>query len=159
MNKFVAALLTVAALQQPQQATQEPAQPFDAFLVEIRAEALAKGISQATIDASLTGLEPLAIVVTRDRAQPEVTQSLDDYLAQRLTATRIATGRTLLTTHAELLNRVEKAYGLSPETMVSVWGLESNFGAFTGSYPTIAALATLAWDARRQLFRNELFEA
>jgi len=99
------------------------------------------------------------VVVTRDRAQPENTQSLDAYLAQRLTASRISNGRTLTATHKELLERVEKTYGLSPSTMVSIWGLVSNFGAFTGTYPTIAALVTLAWDARRPLFRAELFEA
>jgi membrane-bound lytic murein transglycosylase B len=149
----------------PQQATppvqepQPPPQPFEVFLAELRAEALSRGISQATVDASLTGLEPLAVVVTRDRSQPESTQSLDDYLRQRLTASRVATGRSLVDTHSDLLERIEKAYGLSPEAMVAIWGIESNFGAFTGSYPTIAALATLAWDARRPLFRAELFEA
>jgi membrane-bound lytic murein transglycosylase B len=136
-----------------------PQQSFEAFLADVRAEALTKGISAATVEAALTGLEPLAVVVTRDRAQPESTQSLDDYLKQRLTDARIATGRTLAATHRDLLARVEKAYGLSPATMVSIWGLESNFGAFTGSYPTIAALVTLAWDARRPIFRAELFEA
>ena len=43
--------------------------------------------------------------------------------------------------------------------MIAIWGLESNFGKFTGSYPTIAALATLAYDGRRALFRDELFHA
>lgn len=160
---FGAALaLFVAAV--PQQATpvpvpQQPQQDFQAFVAELRTEALAKGISATTVEAALTGLEPLAVVVTRDRAQPESTQSLDDYLKQRLTESRVSTGRALTATHKELLGKIEKAYGLSPATMVAIWGLESNFGAFTGSYPTIAALVTLAWDARRPLFRTELFEA
>ncbi len=152
------ALLALPGPQQPQDPA-SPQQPFEAFLADLRTEALSRGISQATIDASLTGLEPLAVVVTRDRAQPEITQSLDDYVKQRLTAKRIETGRELTRTHLELLDRVNKAYGLSPQMMVAIWGLESNFGAFTGTYPTIAALATLAWDARRPLFRAELFEA
>jgi peptidoglycan lytic transglycosylase B len=47
-----------------------------------------------------------------------------------------------------------------PEILVSVWGLESNFGRFSGVRPTIAALATLAWDPRRSsLFRRELMNA
>ena len=147
----------------PQQATpvppQEPQLSFEAFLAELRTEAVSRGISQATVDAALTGLEPLAVVVSRDRTQPETVQSLDEYLKQRLTAKRVETGRSLSKTHSELLERIEKTYGMSPPMMVSIWGIESNFGSFTGSYPTIAALATLAWDARRPLFRNELFEA
>jgi hypothetical protein len=43
--------------------------------------------------------------------------------------------------------------------MVAFWGLESNFGQFTGTYPTIQALATLAYDGRRQIFRDELIAA
>ena len=43
---------------------------------------------------------------------------------------------------------------------VAIWGLESNFGRFQGVRPTIATLATLAYDGRRQtLFREELFAA
>ena len=43
---------------------------------------------------------------------------------------------------------------------MGVWGLESNFGRFTGVRPTVAALATLAWDPRRSaFFRGELFDA
>ena len=84
----IAAVIALAGPQQPQEPA--PQVPFDAFLADLRVEAIAKGISQATIDAALTGLEPLAVVVTRDRAQPENTQSLDDYLKKRLTASRVS---------------------------------------------------------------------
>jgi membrane-bound lytic murein transglycosylase B len=155
------AIALVVPQQAPQQAPPPAAQTpsFEDFMAGVRAEARERGISPATIDLALSGLEPLPVVVTRDRAQPESTQSLDEYLAQRLTPRRIATGREMLATHAGLLARIEQAYGIAAPVMVAVWGLESNFGAFTGSYPTIAALATLAWDARRQLFRDELFIA
>ena len=142
-----------------QQADPPPQITFEQFLAGVRSEALARGISQATIDSALTGIEPVTVVVTRDRAQPEMTQSLDDYVGQRLTARRVDTGREMAITHRELLARIEKDYGLSAPVMVAIWGVESNFGSFTGSYSTIAALATLAYDGRRQLFRDELFEA
>ena len=136
-----------------------PAAAFEEFLVGVRAEARTLGIRQATIDAALTGIEANPVVVARDRAQPELTQSLDEYLAARLTPTRIETGRTMAVTHAELLGKIEKEYGLSAPMMVSVWGLESNFGAFTGTYQTVTSLATLAFDGRRPLFRAELVAA
>ena len=59
----------------------------------------------------------------------------------------------------DLLSRIEAAYGVPGPVMVAVWGLESNFGKFTGSYQTISALATLAFDARRPIFRTELMNA
>lgn len=136
-----------------------PVPSFTEFLAGVRKEALALGIRATTLDAALSGLEPNPVVVARDRAQPELTQSLDDYLKQRLTPTRITTARTLAQTHAELLGKVEQAYGVSAPMMVAFWGLESNFGQFTGTYQTINSLATLAYDGRRAIFRDELFAA
>jgi len=144
----------------PTPAVQAPPQPsFEEFLAGVRTAALAQGIGAATLDSAFAGLEPNPVVLARDRAQPELTQSLDDYLTARLTPARIATARTLAKTHAGVLEQVTKAYGVPGPLMVSLWGLESNFGAFTGTYQTIGSLATLAWDGRRQIFRDELIAA
>jgi len=144
-------------------ATQQAPAPqpdFAAWLDGVRAEALTRCISPATVDRALTGLEPEPVVVARDRAQPEQVQSLDAYLTQRLTTRTRTSARTMLTTHRQLLAKVEQRYGVPAEMVVSVWGLESNFGAFTGTRPIIKALATLAFDPRRAtLFRAELFHA
>ena len=132
---------------------------FEEFLASVRTEALARGISQATLDRALANLQIEQVVVSRDRAQPETVQSLDAYLAQRLSARTIATAREMNTRHAALLARIEGTYGVPGPVMIAIWGLESNFGKFTGTYPTIAALATLAYDGRRPLFRTELLNA
>jgi membrane-bound lytic murein transglycosylase B len=132
---------------------------FQAFLAGVKAEAVERGISESTIAAALEGLTPAPVVVARDRAQPEQVQSLDAYLAQRLTRRTITTARQMRERHAGLLRQVETAYGVPPAILTAVWGLESNFGRFTGTYPTIRALATLAFDNRRPLFRSELFAA
>ena len=137
----------------------EPRQPFESFLQDVRREALERGISSATLDAALSGLAPDPVVVTRDRTQPEVVQSLDAYLAQRLSPRTITTARRMAVEHRQVLTRVEADFGVPSSLMVAVWGLESNFGRFTGTYPTIQALATLAYDNRRTLFRSELFAA
>jgi membrane-bound lytic murein transglycosylase B len=143
--------------QAPPQAAPRPT--FEEFLAGIRAEARALGVRSSTLDAALTGLEPLAVVIERDRAQPELTQSLDDYLRARLTDRRVTTGRSMVVAHRALLGRIEQAYGIPSHLMVAIWGLESNFGAFTGTHPTITSLATLAYDGRRTLFRGELLAA
>ena len=142
-----------------QTATTPPSQSFDEFLAGLRVEAASKGISQATIDAALTNVERLPVVTERDKSQPEIVITLDKYLSQRLTPKTVATAREMAATHADLLHQVEEAYGVPPSLMIAVWGVESNFGAFTGSRPIIAALATLAFDGRRALFRTELFNA
>ncbi len=158
MRSAAAAVCLLGAL-----AFQDPPPPpgptFEEFLAGVRAEALKRGISEATLDRALTRLQPEPVVVARDRAQPEVTQSLEDYVQQRLSPKTVATAREMAARHAAVLAHVERAYGVQPALMVAIWGLESNFGAFTGSYPTIAALATLAFDGRRPIFRSELFAA
>ena len=78
-------------------------------------------------------------------------------MARLLKPKTIATARAAAVTHAKLLRQIEDAYGVPPSIMIAVWGVESNFGTFTGIRPTVAALATLAYDGRRALFRNELF--
>src|ERR1700730_904071 len=62
--------------------------------------------------------------------------------------------------HRTLVREVSEKYGVPPTLLVGIWGLESNFGRFSGVRPTIGALATLAWDPRRStMFRNELLDA
>jgi membrane-bound lytic murein transglycosylase B len=134
--------------------------PFGEWLSGVRAEARARGISEPTLAAAFDHLEPLPIVVERDRTQAEIVQTLDGYLAQHVSRTVIATARARRTEHAALLNRVSREFGVPPAIVVAVWGLESNFGRFSGVRPTIQTLATLAYDPRRSdLFREELFSA
>ena len=137
-----------------------PQQTFEEWLAAVRAEALENGISKATLDKALAGLEPLPIVVERDRTQAELVLTLEQYLKRRLTAPTIRTARKEAKEHASLLKKVSAAYGVPPGVIVAVWGLESNYGRFSGVRPTIATLATLAYDPRRSaMFRAELFDA
>ena len=100
------------------------------------------------------------MVLERDRAQAEIVLPLEAYLRRRLTARFITAGREAYSRHKTLLESIGKAYGVSPSIIAAIWGVESNYGRFTGVRPTIAALATLAWDPRRStFFRGELFDA
>src|SRR5512132_3743076 len=138
-----------------------PRPSFAEFLRGIRDEAIEKGIRAEIADAALTHIEePLPIVLERDRAQAETVLSLETYIARRLTPKRIRTGREMMARHRDLLARVADQYGVPARIIVAIWGVESEYGRLTGIRPTIAALATLAWDPRRStLFRTELFRA
>jgi len=159
----VCVLLGAAAALRAQQAAEPPADDaarFSAFLDELKSEAVTRGISEAVAAKALDGLEPLPIVLERDRGQAEAVLSIDTYVRQRLTAATVRRAQRMATTHRAVLQRVGKTYGVQPRYLVAVWGLESNFGRFTGVRPTVQALATLAFDGRRgELFRNELFDA
>jgi membrane-bound lytic murein transglycosylase B len=99
-------------------------------------------------------------VLERDRAQAEIVLPLETYISRRLTLTLIRTGRRMFATHKEALAAISEKYGVPPHIIAGIWGIESNFGRFSGVRPTITALATLAWDPRRStFFRGELFNA
>jgi membrane-bound lytic murein transglycosylase B len=134
---------------------------FADFLTGIRAEALTRGIRPEIVDAALADVdEPLEVVIERDRTQAEVVLPLETYIARRLRPKLIAAGRERFTENSALLNEVGDAYGVNPRIIAGIWGMETNFGRFSGVRPTINALATLAWDARRaSFFRGELFDA
>src|SRR5262245_17830697 len=154
--------LLMAGLLAAQAAQAELSRPsFAEFLAGIKTEALSRGIRPEIVDSALAGIEePSAVVIERDRSQAEVIQTLEQYLKQPLTLTTVTTGREMLTRHHDLLEEIAATYHVPPTLIVSIWGFESNFGRFSGTRPTIAALATLAWDPRRSaLFRHELFDA
>jgi membrane-bound lytic murein transglycosylase B len=133
---------------------------LDDWLTILRADALARGISQQTIDNALGSIEPLPIVVQRDRTQTELTLTLHQYLRRRLPPRFVKAARAAAKSHGPLLRRAETQFGVPANVVVAIWGLESNFGRFTGIRPVVAALVTLAYDGRRAaLFRDELFAA
>jgi membrane-bound lytic murein transglycosylase B len=133
---------------------------FATWLETLRAEALERGVKPEIVKEALDGLEPLPIVIERDRTQAERVLSIDRYLARLLTRKLVRSAREAYDGHRPILNRVESAYGVPGSVVVAVWGLESNFGRFSGIRPVVAALATLAYDPRRAaFFRAELFDA
>jgi membrane-bound lytic murein transglycosylase B len=145
------------------QAPADPATrpPFSQWLDGVRAEALTRGIRQEIVDAALNDVqEPLRVVIERDRSQAETVLSLDSYIKRSLTATRVHRGREMAERFAPALDRVAEQFGVPRRIIAGIWGIESNFGGFSGVRPTVPALATLAWDPRRAaFFRGELFNA
>ncbi|HET9702762.1 MAG TPA: lytic murein transglycosylase [Vicinamibacterales bacterium] len=137
-----------------------PRPEFSEFVAKLKEQALANGISAPTVDAALGNLEPLEVVVERDRTQAETILTIDQYVARRLTRSFVRTANDHARKHRRTLAAIGKKYGVSPRVVVSIWGMESNFGRFTGTRPTIQALATLAWEGRRgAFFTAELMNA
>ena len=107
---------------------------FPTWLRGLRGEALQKGISARHFDAAMQGLAPQPKILELDRRQPEVVQSLEQYLATRLTPTKIDNGRRRLADNAALLERVRARFGVPPAVVVALWGMESDYGRFTGDF-------------------------
>jgi lytic murein transglycosylase len=132
---------------------------FQSWLNDFKAEAAAKGISQGTITSALNGVTLDQGVLSRDRSQRVFSQSFEEF-SGRMVPPRLTRGGNMMKQYGSVLARIEQSYGVPGEVLVAIWGLETDFGANTGKFPTIRSLATLAYDCRRaETFRAELMDA
>ncbi len=99
-------------------------------------------------------------VVELDRSQPEFTLTLNQYLNKVVSATRIKKAKKLYRDNYPLLKKIEQYYKVQPRFIVALWGIETDFGRYTGSFKVIPSLLTLIYDGRRaKYFEKEFFYA
>jgi membrane-bound lytic murein transglycosylase B len=135
-------------------------QRFVAWVSAFRATALAQGISEATLQTAFDGVQYLPQVVDLDRAQPEFTRPVWQYLDNLVSPQRVTRGVDKLQQVRTQAEDAAARYGVPAPTLVAIWGIESNFGDNYGSTPTIDALATLGFDGRREAWaRGQLMAA
>jgi membrane-bound lytic murein transglycosylase B len=132
---------------------------FDAFLAEMRVEALAQGIAPATFDSATAGIAPLPAILAMNANQPEFTKPVWSYLDSAVSARRIKDATVALHVLGPTLGDLENRFGVPSEILVAIWGMESDFGADSGNYNLFAALATLAYDGPRASFAKPEFLA
>ena len=127
-------------------------QSFEEFLDNIRHQALDQGISKATLDQALSALTPNPKVLKFDRTQAEFSQNFWRYLGSRVSEYRLNNGAEKLNTHQRILQNNYQKYGVPPHIIVAFWGLETNYGTYTGNLSLVRSLATLSHDLRRREF-------
>jgi len=135
---------------------------FRTFVASISREAAAQGVSQGVIDAALGGVTQDQGVLAFDRRQHGTfKKSFEQYVSTRVGPGRIKTGVAMMQRHASLLSRIEREFGVPPQILVAIWGLETDFGAGDmGKLPVFRVLATMGHDCRRtELFQGELLAA
>jgi lytic murein transglycosylase len=138
----------------------ETAAGFEEWLAGFKRSAAGAGISRSVIDASLSDVTYDESVISHDRGQGVFHQSFAQFSGKRVSSYRVKKGRNMMLAYAEPIQRIEQRYGVPGSVLVAIWGLETEFGAGTGNYPTFTALATLAYDCRRgEEFRAELMDA
>lgn len=139
---------------------QARASDFGPWLAGVYEEAAKSGVSTRTLDVALADIEPIDRVIALDRKQPEGKMSFTTYRERIVNPTRVEKGRAMMRQYADILARVEREYGVAPQYIVALWGIETNYGANTGGFDVVPALATLAWEGRRgEFFRAELLDA
>jgi lytic murein transglycosylase len=131
---------------------------FTSCVAGLRSHALGQGISAATFDRLMAGVQPDMKIIELMGAQPEFRTPIWDYLATLVDDQKVAEGRAMLAKHAATLARIEQAYGVDRHAVVAVWGVESDFGQIAGRWALPQALSTAACfgTRRREFFRGEL---
>lgn len=133
---------------------------FNTWLQGMRQDAMAQGITAATLDIAFAGVQPIPHIVELDHAQPELTLTFDQYIARVVPQSRRDAAQQHYVDNQALLEEIARRYGVPARYIVALWGIETNFGERIGNYPVIAALTTLAYDGRRAaFFRKELINA
>jgi lytic murein transglycosylase len=133
---------------------------FERWLAGFKQEALAQGITPATLSRALDGVTYDPAVIKRDHGQGVFQQSYLQFADRMTNKNRFQNGLAQMKKNAALLARIEKEFGVPPAVVVSFWGLESDYGAYKGNvWPIIRAVATLAYDCRRSaFFRTQLMD-
>ena len=139
--------------------TPQDAASFARYIDGVKAEARAKGISPAVLQAAFAQVRMNPRVIDLDRHQPEVQFTWQHYRTVVVSDARMAAGRAQYARHAALLQRVAAAYGVPGPIVVGLWGLEFDYGHDVGNFNVIEAVATLAWEGRREAyFRGQLID-
>ncbi|WP_417684544.1 lytic murein transglycosylase [Roseibium sp.] len=133
---------------------------FQQFLAEVKAEAVAKGLSARAADRTLNGAQIDRKVLSRDRAQGVFKLDFLTFSKRVISDYRMKHGAAKMKQYARTFARAEKDYGVPAPVITAFWALETDYGGFQGDFNTVNALATLAHDCRRpHLFRPQLIAA
>ena len=131
---------------------------FKKWLDVYKEDALKKGISQKTLDATFVNVKFLEKVIGYDRKQPEFYEDTITYVNKRATDGRAKKASKLFKQNKKLFNKVEEQFNVEKEILLALWGIETNFGKHVGKMDIISCLATLSFDKRRRsFFSSQLF--
>jgi lytic murein transglycosylase len=155
-----AATAATAAKRAAAEAAKKTDAAFRAFVDALWPLAEARGVKRATFDAAFDGVTFDPRIVAHTTTQAEFVQPIWIYLANAVSPTRVAHGRARTEDVRPWLAKAEKAYGVDPAVLMGVWGMESEFGVFTGGDSVVRALASLAFvHYQGDYFRDELIAA
>ena len=142
------------------QAEDKTAQGFAEYVTALKAEAQQKGFDESLLNDAFNDISFRPTVIKSDKNQPEKKITLDSYLASRVPDWKVQQAVEMYNKHKSLLEEIGQKFQVQPRFIVALWGNESNFGRIQGNYSVLSALASLAYEGRREkLFKDNLFAA
>lgn len=134
---------------------------FSAWIKNLEPEVIDYGISKKTFDKTLSQLKEVNKKVLKlYNNQPEFKITFDSYYNKNINTKKVQLGKDLLEKHSKILQEIYLVYRVPPEIIVSIWGIETNYGSYMGKFNVIEALASLAYSSKRKkFFKKELLSS
>ncbi len=130
---------------------------FETWKINFKKIALKNNISEETFNTAMSDTKFLADVIKYDRYQPEFYEDTKTYISKRTSSKKLSRGKDFYSKNKNLINSVERKFQIEKELLLSLMGIETNFGTYVGKMDILSSLATLSFDKRRsEFFTNEL---
>ena len=156
MKKIYKTLLTIFLLIFTTDAYVED-ESFDMWLNSFKKQALKNGISEKTFDLSMSKVKFNPKVIEYDRFQPEFYEDTKTYIEKRTSDKIVKNAIKIYRNNKVLIDQIEKKFSVEKELLLSLMGIETNFGQYLGKMDILSSLATLSYDKRRSdFFTSEL---
>ena len=130
---------------------------FDLWLKSFKEYALKKNISEKTFNITMSKVVFLPKVIKYDRFQPEFYEDTKSYISKRTSQQKIKSGLKLYKKNKDFIDSIDINFSVEKNLLLSLMGIETNFGTYVGKMDILSSLATLSYDKRRrEFFTNEL---
>ena len=105
----------------------------------------------------MSNVKFLPKVIEYDRYQPEFYEDTKTYVSKRTSIKKVKKGLNFYKANSKLINEIENKYKIEKELLLSLMGIETNYGTYVGKMDILSSLSTLSFDKRRsKFFTNEL---
>ena len=132
-------------------------QSFNQWKNNFKKIALQNNISEDTFDVVMANIKFLPNVIKYDRYQPEFYEDTKTYITKRTSNKKVSKGLKFYKQNINLINSIETEFDIEKELLLSLMGIETNFGTYVGKMDILSSLATLSYDKRRSdFFSKEL---
>ena len=125
---------------------------FDEWKINFKNYAHEKGISLITLNKLIDTSKFLPDVIKYDRYQPEFYEDTKTYISKRTSNKKLKIGDKIYSNNKDNINSISKIYNVDKNLLLSLMGIETNFGNYLGKMDIISSLATLSFDKRRSDF-------
>ena len=130
---------------------------FDEWKSDFKKYAFKQGISLDTLNMTIDKTTFLPNVIKYDRYQPEFYEDTKTYILKRTSNKKIKIGEKIYSNNQSIINLISEIYKVDKNLLLSLMGIETNFGNYLGKMDIISSLATLSFDKRRsEFFTSEL---